>query len=143
MIHAQGQSFWWDFQLGSFCSTSCMGSTGQYLSPEEIALASGVQLSADQSSELLLEFVNRPQDDAYTRACTLTRLAFINRFTPAETKGIISAAKTNADLELYLWKMQQAQEVSLLDQETIVGVQTLEYAGLLASGRSAKILRAP
>lgn len=120
-----------------------MGSMGEYLTPAEIGEVSGVALTFQQTVELELEFANRPAEDAYTRACQMTRLAFINRFTPAETKNIIAASKVNADLELYLWKMQQAQDVNLLDSDTIVGVDTLEYAGLIAPGRAAQILRAP
>lgn len=143
MIDAQGQSFWWDCQLGTFCSTSAMGSLGQYTTPAEIATASGVVLTTQETADLQAEFDTRPAYDAYTEACRLTRFKFIERFTPTEIKGILAAAKVNADLELYLWKMQQAQEVSLIDPETIIGVQTLEAAGLLAAGRAAQILRAP
>lgn len=143
MIDAQGQSFWWDSTQGSFCSTTKTGGLGQFITPAEIAAASGVTLTIQEAADIQAMFDNRSEPDAYSNACKMTRLRFIERFTAAETKGILAAAKVNADLELYLWKMQQAQEVNLLDPSTIVGVQTLEAAGLLASGRAAQILRAP
>ena len=142
MIETQGQSFWWDGTQGSFCSTVIMGGLGQFITPAEIAAASGVTLTEQESAALQLEFDNRASPDSYTEACRLTRFKFIERFTPTEIKNILAASKVNPDLELYLWKMQQAQEVSLLDPETIIGVQTLEAAGLLATGRAAQILRA-
>lgn len=143
MIETQGQSFWWDSTQGSFCSTVVMGGLGQFITPAEIATASGVTLTEQESAALQLEFESRTEPDAYSTACKMTRLRFIERFTPTETKGILAASKVNADLELYLWKMQQALDVDLLDPSTIIGVQTLEAAGLLATGRAAQILRAP
>jgi hypothetical protein len=141
MVTIQGKEFWWDFQLGSFCSTTAIGSLGQYITPAEIASASGITLTSEESSVLQALFDNRNPDDLYTKAAMLTRTQFINKFTPAETKLIISIAKNNSDVELYLWKLQQAQDVSLLDPNTITGVQTLEAAGLIAVGRAAQILR--
>lgn len=143
MLDAQGVQFWWDCQLGSYCSSVAMGSLGQYITPAEIAAASGVTMTTQEATDLQAEFDSRSEPDAYSVACKMTRLRFIERFTAAETKGILAAAKVNADLELYLWKMQQAQDVDLLDPSTAAGVHALEAAGLLAAGRAAQILRAP
>lgn len=143
MITGQGQSFWWDYQCGSYCSTSHMGGLGQYITPAEIASASGVTLTLVETQQLQAEFDTRNAECVYTAACTMPRLMFIQRFTPTETKTILAAAKVSADVELYLWKMQQAVNVSLLDSDTIIGAYTLEAAGLIGPGRAAQILRAP
>lgn len=142
MLEAQGLTFWWDCQLGTYCSSAVMGSLGQYITPAEIAGASGVTLAPADAVSLQAEFDTRPEYDAYTEACRLTRFEFISRFKGDEIKSILAASKVNADLGVYLWKTQQAQEVSLLDPETITGVLTLEAVGLLAAGRATQILRA-
>lgn len=134
---------WWDYQQGSYCSEAVMGGLGQFITPDEIAAASGVVLTADERAALQAQFDERPPMDAYSAACRMPRLSFIERFTAAETKLILAAAKVNVDIELYLWKMQQTQDVSLLDPTTIAGVNALEVAGLLAAGRATQILRAP
>jgi hypothetical protein len=71
---------------------------------------------------------------------TLTKLAYMNRFTDAELGGIYTAAKSNVQIEVWLDKFKLAEEINLDDSSTISGVQALEAAGLLAAGRSAEIL---
>jgi hypothetical protein len=71
---------------------------------------------------------------------TLTKLAYMNRFTDAELAAIYTAAKSNVQVEVWLDKFKLAEEINLDDQTTIAGVQALEAAGLLAAGRSAEIL---
>lgn len=70
----------------------------------------------------------------------LTKLAFIDRFTDAELLAIREAAKTAPEVELWLWRFERAEDISLSDLRTIAGVQGLESAGLLAEGRAAEIL---
>jgi hypothetical protein len=71
---------------------------------------------------------------------TLTKLAYMNRFTDAELAAIYTAAKSNVQIEVWLDKFKLAEEINLDDSSTISGVQALEAAGLLATGRSAEIL---
>jgi hypothetical protein len=71
---------------------------------------------------------------------TLTKLAYMNRFTDAELAAIYTAAKSNVQVEVWLDKFKIAEEINLDDTSTIAGVQALEAAGLLAKGRSAEIL---
>jgi hypothetical protein len=71
---------------------------------------------------------------------TLTKLAYMNRFTDAELAAIYTVAKSNVQIEVWLDKFKLAEEINLDDQSTIYGVQVLEAAGLLAAGRSAEIL---
>lgn len=70
----------------------------------------------------------------------LTKLAFIDRFTDAELLAIREAAKTSPEVELWLWRFERAEDISLSDERTVAGVQGLEAAGLLAEGRAAEIL---
>jgi hypothetical protein len=71
---------------------------------------------------------------------TLTKLAYMNRFTDAELAAIYTVAKSNVQVEVWLDKFKLAEEINLDDSATIAGVQALEAAGLLAAGRSAEIL---
>jgi len=70
----------------------------------------------------------------------LTKVAYLKRFTQAERIGIREAAKVNAVVEDYVELLNLAQDVDLADPETIAGVQQLEAAGLLVTGRAAEIL---
>jgi hypothetical protein len=71
---------------------------------------------------------------------TLTKLAYMNRFTDVELAAIYTAAKSSVQVEVWLDKFKLAEEINLDDQATISGVQALEAAGLLAAERAAEIL---
>lgn len=73
----------------------------------------------------------------------VTRLAFRNRFTPAEKTALYTAAKTNVDIQIYLDDLAAATFIDLQRPDTRASVQALETAGLLAAGRAAAILDTP
>lgn len=83
---------------------------------------------------------NGPQAVANSR---ITRLAFRNRFTPAEKTALYTAAKTNVDIQIYLDDVNAATHIDLQRADTRANVQALETAGLLAAGRAMQILDAP
>jgi hypothetical protein len=70
----------------------------------------------------------------------ITKLQFLSRFTDQETAGILAASDSNPALRVYLFRLQMAQEVDLQNESTIVGVQLLEYAGLIGTSRAAQII---
>lgn len=70
----------------------------------------------------------------------MTTLAFMELFTDAELVGILNAAKVDAQVELFVLKMKQAEFIDLNYQPTIDGVNSLEAAGLLAVGRATEVL---
>ena len=74
----------------------------------------------------------------------ITRLAFISRFTDAEAIAIdlasIGATPQAATMRRYQAKVDAAKFIDLDRADTRAGVQALEAAGLLASGRAAVIL---
>jgi hypothetical protein len=70
----------------------------------------------------------------------ITPVEFLQRFTAQERVAIRTAADSDAALDDYLELLQAAQEVDLTHDVTIVGVQALEQAGLIAQGRAAEIL---
>lgn len=74
------------------------------------------------------------------RKAILTPLAFLNRFTDEESKAIIALTKTNPDVELWWIKYNKAQDIDLLDPQTIGGVQALEYFTIIGVGRANEIL---
>lgn len=77
----------------------------------------------------------------------ITRLAFLSRFTDAEAVAIdlasIGATVQAAALRRANAKISAAEEIQLDNSETRAGVQALETAGLIASGRAAEILDSP
>jgi hypothetical protein len=81
----------------------------------------------------------------------VTKLGFRNRFTPAEKVAIeiasldvptasMSARQLSAGLRSALKDQQSATYIDLDRDDTRKGVQMLETAGIIASGRSAIIL---
>jgi hypothetical protein len=70
----------------------------------------------------------------------LTPLEFLNKFTDLEIKSIISLSKTDVDVELWWLKYNKAQSIDLTNVQTIIGVNALETAGIIAAGRAAEIL---
>lgn len=69
----------------------------------------------------------------------LTKLEYMDRFMDAELAGIYTAAKTVVQVEIWLEKFKLATEVNLDDARTLLGLQAMEAAGLLESGRAAEI----
>lgn len=65
---------------------------------------------------------------------------FLNRFTLEERAAIRTAAQTNGALADYVAMVSAAKTVVLTDDLTVTGVQSLETAGLIATGRAVEIL---
>lgn len=70
----------------------------------------------------------------------LTRLGFRRRFTQAERENIYAAASIQPAIQVFLDDIMVAEFVDLDDPGLIGGVQQLEAAGLIATGRAAEIL---
>jgi hypothetical protein len=73
----------------------------------------------------------------------VTKLAFRNRFTPAEKAALYTAAKTSVDIQIYLDDVNAATFIDLQRTDTRASVHALESLGLIAAGRADQILDAP
>ena len=77
----------------------------------------------------------------------ISNKAFLSRFTDDEAIDLdlasIGATREAAAVRRYLSKVNAAQHIDLIDDETRTGVQALEAAGLLQPGRALAILDAP
>lgn len=73
----------------------------------------------------------------------LTKLAFRNRFTPAEKVALYTAAAANVQIKIYLDDLAAATFIDVERPDTIAGVQALEAATIIGVGRAAEILGAP
>lgn len=71
---------------------------------------------------------------------TVSKLAFLNRFTTDERIAIRAAAQTGPAVEDYLEMLNASEEVNLTHALTVSGVQALEAGALIAAGRAAVIL---
>lgn len=71
---------------------------------------------------------------------TLTKLAYLRRFTAEERISIRIAAKSNPVLEDYLALLELAEEIRTDDPDTVTAVRMLEAVGLLAVGRADEVL---
>ena len=65
---------------------------------------------------------------------------FLLKFTPAEYAAISAAAKVDSTIDYYWTLFMVAENVLRTDPATIGGINALESAGLLATGRAAEIL---
>ena len=70
----------------------------------------------------------------------LTKLEFRNQFTFAEKQAIYTAARSVVDVEIFLDDLMAAEYIDVDSAETIGGVQALETATLIGTGRADEIL---
>ena len=73
----------------------------------------------------------------------ISKVAMISRFTLQEYVGVISAAKTDVEVQAWYDLFQAAGRVNLKDQRTIDGINSLATKNLLTSERAAEILSTP
>jgi hypothetical protein len=101
--------------------------------------SSAIALSKEQ---FVQRMIDGPVDGLVAAYVTtrLTKLAFLNRFTPDERIGIRTAAQSSPAIADYLAMLDAAQDVDLTDARTIGGANALEAAGLIGEGRAAAIL---
>jgi len=79
-------------------------------------------------------------DPVSTPRLRLTKREFRNQFTFFEKQTIYTAAETSVNIRIFLDDLMAAEYIDVDSAETIGGVQALESATLIASGRSAEIL---
>jgi hypothetical protein len=70
----------------------------------------------------------------------ISRLALKLRMTADERKDIRAAAESNADVFDFMDLLSDSTYIDLTRAETVGGVNSLETAGLLGSGRADEIL---
>ena len=73
----------------------------------------------------------------------ITKVAFRFRFTDAEYAGIITAAKTDAEVQVWYDTFNMLTVVDLDNQRTKDGVANLVSKNLLTQARADEILTAP
>ena len=96
----------------------------------------GVKETANAGAwnETTLDFDPIPESKRFSR------LEFMELLTPTELMGILTAAKTNVAVELFVMKMNNAEFIDLRNPSTIDAVNGMASAGLLTTGRAAEIL---
>jgi hypothetical protein len=73
----------------------------------------------------------------------ITKVAFRFRFTDAEYAGIITAARTDAEVQVWYDTFNMLTVVDLDNQRTKDGVANLVSKNLLTQARADEILTAP
>lgn len=73
----------------------------------------------------------------------ISKVAFRFRFTDAEYAGIITAAKTDAEVQAWYDTFNMVATIDLDNQRTKNGVATLVSKNLLTQARADEILTAP
>jgi hypothetical protein len=73
----------------------------------------------------------------------VTKIAMITRFTDPEFVGILSAAKTDVEVEGWYARFSAANTINLDDQRTQAGIAMLVGKNLLTQARATAILTDP
>jgi hypothetical protein len=73
----------------------------------------------------------------------ITKIAMITRFTDAEFVGILTAAKTDPEVELWKTRFDSITTIDLDGSRIIAGFPMLVSKGLLTQERADKILTDP
>ena len=75
----------------------------------------------------------------------ITKIALLNRMTDAEFIGIINAAKTDAEVELWKTRFDNASAIDLTSttDRVVAGFPMLVSKALLTQERATAILTAP
>jgi hypothetical protein len=70
----------------------------------------------------------------------LSKQEFIDRFTHAEFVGVLNSAKTNVDVEAWLFRFNNVTDkINTLDSRTLAGLDLLVTAGALTQARADEI----
>ena len=73
----------------------------------------------------------------------ITKIAMITRFTDSEFVGILTAAKTDPEVEGWYARFSAANTINLDDARTVSGVNMLVNKTLLTQARATAILTDP
>jgi hypothetical protein len=73
----------------------------------------------------------------------ITKVAMISRFTPQEYVGIVSATKTDVEVQAWYDLFQAASKVDLQDERTVAGINALVPKNLITQERADTILTTP
>lgn len=84
------------------------------------------------------DIVNTPE--APVIPIILSKITFMNRFTDTELATILTVAKTNIAIEVFVKKLDLADTVTINGADAITGVNAMETYGLIGAGRAAEIL---
>jgi hypothetical protein len=77
------------------------------------------------------------------RSPVITKVAMISRFTPQEYVGIVSATKTDVEVQAWYDLFQAASKVDLSDPRTVAGINAFVPKNLLTQARADAILTDP
>ena len=112
---------------------------GSVSASDMIPIASLTAVSTGDVYDPETETFSTP-DTVSTPRLRLTKLEFRNQFTFAEKQAIYTAARSVVDVEIFLDDLMAAEYIDVDSAETIGGVQALETATLIGTGRADEIL---
>lgn len=74
---------------------------------------------------------------------TITRLAMIDRFSDAEYSNVLTAAKTDVEVQAWLDRLYASNKIDLMEPRIISGINALVSKGFLIQARADAILTDP
>lgn len=100
----------------------------------------GMEFATHDHIEYVEPVINTDGSIQGVSSVMLTKREFIKRLSVEEYAAIKAAAAANAQLDYYWQMFMLAEEINLGDPDTIAGVNMLEQAGLIGTGRAQEIL---
>ena len=79
-------------------------------------------------------------DQSTPESRVISKLQYMNKFHDDELAGIFGTAKVSLAVEIWLEKFHLAEFINLDDPTLLYGLQALEAAGLIGSGRAVEII---
>lgn len=71
---------------------------------------------------------------------TISKNAFVGRFTDEESEALLTASKINNNISMFIQKIDFMGTVDMLSPNLIAAVNRMETEGIIGAGRAAEIL---
>lgn len=113
-----------------------------------LAMRESIRRSSDAAEAAVMSLTDIAEIEAFTWDISVsvpaprrvTRQQFLDRLTPEETAGIIEAAQASSSIAAWILRLENAAFVNLDDPACLMAMESLEIAGLIATGRAQEII---
>lgn len=114
--------------------------TGSIITPEAFEETSGIIFTDEEKSTLIAERDTAVEIPGNVNPLIMETPDFLNKLTQDEMIAILSASKMYIQIELLIFKLQNAIKIDLRNKKLIEGIMALQASGLLTENRAKEIL---
>lgn len=113
-----------------------------------LAMRESIRRSSDEAETAVMSLMDISEIESFAWEVTVnvpaprrvTRQQFLDRLTPEETASIIEAAQASSSIAAWILRLENAAFINLDDPACLMAMESLEIAGLIASGRAQEII---